>query len=183
MKKHVIIILVILFLTNLASFGQKKSFFKKERMGVGGNLELLFGNTTYVSVSPHFAYYLTENFAVGPGLIYNYLRIKYPNSGIPTKTSQSIGGRLFARYHLPYEPIPFLGNIAAYTEFEQLYYLQNNYQTTTTSFQNFYVGGGYFQRTGLTSGTYIMFLWNLNESMFNNNNGRPLIRVGFQLGL
>jgi hypothetical protein len=47
---------------------------------------------------------------------------------------------------------------------------------------NFYVGGGYFQGTGGSSGIFIMLLYNLNQNP-NALYANPMIQMGFSFGL
>jgi hypothetical protein len=77
---------------------KKRDFAWKDKITYGGNFQAFFGNPTFVYVSPSIGYLITEQFNVGVGMIYNYMRADYGNYGV---YSQSIfGGHSYARYNV-----------------------------------------------------------------------------------
>ncbi|MBA3662697.1 MAG: hypothetical protein H0W61_00615 [Bacteroidetes bacterium] len=70
----------------------------EDRITVGGNFQALFGNPTFIYVSPSIGYMVLDNLNIGIGMIYNYTRRDYGSAG---KYSQSIyGGHSYARYNV-----------------------------------------------------------------------------------
>ena len=80
LKKTVLII--ILFISALFSFAQdekeeeQKKGFQKDRLFVGGNFGLTFGNYTLINVSPQIGYRFTQHLAAGVGLNFQYVSLK-----------------------------------------------------------------------------------------------------------
>lgn len=143
-----------------------------DRVGVGGNLGLRFGDITYVEVSPMAGYRLGPFLMPGVGLSYRYIQYRYP---FRTNGMNIWGGSVWLRAY-PLEMI------FAYVEHEELYgtfdpYLhpQQKYFIGTN-----FVGAGYTQGLG-NSSTYIMVLFALNQD-YNSIYQNPVIRIGFMFG-
>jgi hypothetical protein len=190
---------------------QKKGF-DINRMVFGGNLGLTFGSVTNIYVAPSVGYRITDKFAAGISLGYNYFRQKegYYTYNINTNEemyrplSQSIyTGSVWARYIV----IP---NIMVQAEFEM-----NNlgYYTSDDGFHpdkdgwmmpgkkrvtvpSMLLGGGFRQPIGEHTSMYIMAMYDVLQNIPSNtrldNTGarysispyanRVDIRVGFMLG-
>lgn len=52
---------------------KEENFFN--RLAIGGNLGLSFGNVTQIMLAPQVGYRFSDKFIAGPGFIYNYLRV------------------------------------------------------------------------------------------------------------
>ena len=98
----------------------EKKGFDARRLIFGGGLGLSFGSATNISIAPSVGYRITDNFAAGIALGYNYLRIKdygtvrnlHTNQARTIHLTQSIyTGGVWARYNI----IP---NIFVHTQFE-----------------------------------------------------------------
>jgi hypothetical protein len=147
----------------------------KDRIYVGGNLGLQFGNETYIDISPLVGYKFTEKITAGAGVTYIYYR--YKSSYINYNTN-IYGGRVFGRYF-------FIPSLFAHAEVELL-----NMELFNTNKNEYYrknilspfVGGGYIQRIGNNSGIYLMLLYNLNDSA-ESPYSNPIVRIGFNIGL
>ena len=147
----------------------------KDRIYIGGNLGLQFGNETYIDISPLVGYKFTEKVTAGAGITYIYYR--YKDSYYNYNTS-IYGGRIFGRYF-------FIPSLFAHAEVELL-----NMELFNTSSYEYYrkniispfVGGGYIQRMGSNSGIYLMLLYNLNDSA-ESPYSNPIVRIGFNVGL
>lgn len=147
----------------------------KDRIYIGGNLGLQFGNETYIDISPLVGYKFTEKVTAGAGITYIYYR--YKDSYYNYNTS-IYGGRIFGRYF-------FIPSLFAHAEVELL-----NMELFNTSSYEYYrkniispfVGGGYIQRIGSNSGIYLMLLYNLNDSA-ESPYSNPIVRIGFNVGL
>lgn len=191
---------------------QKKKGFDFSRMVFGGNLGLTFGSVTNIYIAPSVGYRITDKFAAGVSLGYNYFRQKegYLTININTNEqmyrplSQSIyTGSVWGRYIV----IP---NIMVQAEFEM-----NNlgYYDASSGFTpdkdgwlmpakkrvtvpSLLLGGGFRQPIGEQASMYIMAMYDVLQDIPGNtrvdNTGarysispyadRVDIRVGFMLG-
>ena len=107
MKKGLLFSLCLM--SFLFSFAQDESGkgFQKERLFVGGNFGLSFGDQVFVNLSPIVGYRFSELFAAGVGINGQYVSVKsYYQDGSPyTKTSQGVVGlNIFGRVF----PVSFL---------------------------------------------------------------------------
>jgi hypothetical protein len=142
----------------------------RDKIGIGGNLGLNFGNITYVEVSPIAGYRINQFLMAGIGFSYRYYNDRYYNYSL-----NMLGGSVWARAYI-------LPMVFAYAEHEELY--AEFYPFTHPGEKSFlgtnFVGGGYNQGLGNVS-TYIMVLFALNQdyTTFYQN---PVIRVGIMFG-
>lgn len=125
-----------------------------ERLTLGGNFGLRFGNVTFIDISPTVGYRFTDRFTAGPGITYRYLKFRgYDATSI-------YGYRAFARHTIGRQ-------FFAQTEFENLY---ANYVTLDRRLERDWVpgllvGGGLYQPIGRRSGVFISALYNV---LFDN---------------
>ncbi len=173
----VIMVFGLVFKTNYV-IAQHINNVDKEQIGskffTGGNFGFQFGSITLIDISPLIGYKITEDFAVGTGLTYQYYYDKNYNFKI-----NIYGGRIFARYY-------FLENLFAHTELEALRYYYNYnpniWEDNKVNVTNILVGGGYRQYLGRHLYAIATILWNLNESPYSLYKN-PIIRVGINVGL
>ena len=149
------------------------------RFFTGGNLGLGLGTITNIDVSPMIGYHILPYWSVGLGGTYQYyLDKRYPYDPVSLNI---IGGRAFTRVY----PIP---QLMGHLEFEHL-----SYKTNLTLFpgmnpderihsNNLLAGVGYRQQVGMQAYSYIMILWNLNQTQYTPYTN-PVFRVGFEIGL
>ena len=81
--------------------GEKKGF-QKERLFVGGNFGLTFGNYTLINISPQVGYRFTDFFAAGLGINGQYISVKsyFTNGQEYSRTSQGVTGlNVFGRIY------------------------------------------------------------------------------------
>ena len=169
--------LIILCCLHQSLFSQnvpsaKPSPFSSDRFYTGGDIGLNFGSTTYIDLSPILGYKVTDNFSVGPGIIYVYYR-----DNIYNFTLNYYGAKFFARYHIT-------DNLFAHAE-EQMLNVNvsdNNNNSLSVYVTSFLVGGGYSQPIGGNSFFTITGLWNLTPSVYSPYRN-PIIRAGFNIGL
>ena len=97
---------VAFFIFSLAAFAQEEveeqKGFQKEKLFVGGNFGLTFGNYTLINVSPQLGYRFNNTLAAGMGINGLYVSDKrYFNNGTPAyKTSQGVLGlNVFGRVY------------------------------------------------------------------------------------
>ena len=151
-----------------------------DRLIIGGNIGLQFGNTTFIDVSPSLGYLVKPKILMGLGFTYQY--ISYNDATYKFK-SDIYGGRVFGRYY-------FFDYLFAHTEYEYLSVGRELYdpglyygkESGRISVESYLIGGGYRQNFGDRSGFFIILLYNLNESAFSLYQN-PIIRVGVDIGL
>jgi hypothetical protein len=144
-----------------------------DKVNVGGNFGLSFGNITYLEASPLVSYRVSDKFQLGPGLTYIYY--SYKGNGY-NYTSNQFGGRFFARYFV-------LEDLFAHAELEALNFGFRS-DTKTARYTQVYplVGAGYRQSFGGHGGIFLTALYNLGYNPDLSTYNSPLIfRVGFLL--
>jgi hypothetical protein len=168
---------------------KKEKGFQKEKLFVGGNFGLTFGNYTLINVSPQIGYRFTNFFAAGVGINLQYVSWKdeYSN-GDNSKTSQTVTGlNIFGRIY----PIKnFM--IQVQPEENYLFGKQKYYQASTqTTFKNntdakivpsLLLGGGLVIPSGrgafITSVFYDVL--QKDNSPYGN---RPIVNFTYNIGL
>ena len=168
---------------------KKEKGFQKEKLFVGGNFGLTFGNYTLINVSPQIGYRFTDFFAAGVGINLQYVSWKdeYSN-GDNSKTSQTVTGlNVFGRIY----PIKnFM--IQVQPEENYLFGKQKYYQAyTQTTFKNntdakivpsLLLGGGLVIPSGrgafITSVFYDVL--QKDNSPYGN---RPIVNFTYNVGL
>ncbi|MEO1050845.1 MAG: hypothetical protein AAFX87_09465 [Bacteroidota bacterium] len=152
-----------------------------DRVFVGGNFSLQFGNFTAVDVSPLVGYQFTQRLSGGVGVTYQYLSGDFID-GFGRRISYNTniyGGRLFARYSIT-------ETIYAHTEYESL-----NLEFPNSSFDGltrewvpaYFIGGGFFQPIGRNAGFNILALYNTLHDDLRSPYASPLVlRVGITAG-
>ncbi|MDR2848626.1 MAG: hypothetical protein LBV39_05925 [Bacteroidales bacterium] len=165
----------------------------KDRLFYGGNFGLMVGQFTDIELSPHVGYYITNRWAAGVGITYEYYNNKYHFSTAPNHyeryETHIFGWRLFTNYVLvnnvnDYIPLGLNFRIFAHAENETLAYEKGffTYGEQGRQFINsFLVGGGFRFPTGKRSSMNLTLLWKLNSNdTFNDIYGnRPIIRIGY----
>lgn len=158
----------------------------------GGSLWLGFGTYTYVDVNLMIGTQLNERLSVGVSGKYQYYNQK--RSGLNTFETNVYGGSIFSQYavikdfrnlfkvkghsgiiaHVEYE---FLN-----TEYNYVYFNDPDADNERYWLQNVLVGGGYFQQMGKRSKSYIILLWNVNNSV-DNPYSYPQLKIGFSVAI
>ncbi len=144
-----------------------------EKITVGGNFSLLFGNLTFVDVSPTVGYRFTDRFTAGPGFTYRYMKRR------GYEPWSLYGGRVFARQR-------FGQQFFVQTELESLntqYFTGNlNEPVLRTWVPGFFLGGGLFQPVGRRAGVIISAMYNLIYDVNRSPYASPWnFNVGFTL--
>lgn len=146
-----------------------KSFFDK--IYLGGNLGLQFGNRTIIDISPLAGYKITDELSAGVGVVYQYYGFRYTdaNNQLIKFNTSIYGGKLFGRYY-------FMENVFGHAEYEVL-----NLETfdlySRINVTNILVGGGMLRHIGGRMYISLMGLWNLNQSAYSPYNN-PILRGG-----
>lgn len=166
--------LIIAFLCFICipSYGQDEYW--TDKIYVGGNLGLGFGDITYVDVSPIVGYRITDRFSSGVGVSYLYFR----DTRFDYETS-TIGGSVFSRYNLS-------DQIFLHLEYQRQTYkarsISLDVESQRISVPYLLVGGGYTQPMGANSALFVSILYDVIEdpnSLYRN----PIIRAGVTFGL
>jgi hypothetical protein len=143
-----------------------------DKLSLGGNFSLQFGNVTFIDISPMVGYRFTDRFTAGPGITYRYLKFR------GFEGSSVYGGSLFARHiigsqffaHAQYESL----------NAEYLTSLQDPVQRGWVP--GFFLGGGIFQPLGRRGVVNISALYNLMYDPVRSPYNSPWVfNVGFML--
>ena len=184
----VILLIVILsgkifsqeFITEEEATGKKDKPGFWSRTSFGGIIGMTFGDYTSVVLQPEIAYWATDNWAVGTGIIYEYT--SYTAYGV-TQRSTIYGAKFFTHYFI-WENL-FITGILETVSLETKYYdYANRYPNKERFwFASPLVGAGYMQRIGSKSGVSLSVLFNLNQDRNSPYyyQPMPIIRVGFSI--
>ena len=150
----------------------------KEKIYIGGNLGLSFGDVTSISIEPLIGWKWNPKLSSGFVLSYWYYK---DNRYTPTYESSSYGYRIFSRYRI----IP---QIYVHAEWAQFFY-EDIYDPETftrgsASVPYFFVGGGLSQPMGSNAHFFIQALYEViqdNRSVYRANNDL-YISVGVAAG-
>jgi hypothetical protein len=165
---------------------------RKSHLFWGGSLWLSIGSYTYVDVNAVFGSQITERFSLGLSGKYQYYNDKRSISG--NFETSVYGGSIFSQIaivkdfrnlikvkghsgiiaHIEYE---FLN-----TEYNYIYFNDPDLNYDRYWLHNILIGGGYFQQIGKDSKSYIILLWNVNETT-DNPYTYPQLRIGFTIAI
>jgi len=175
------------------------------RVYLGGNLGFQFGSVTGFNVSPEVRVRVVDQFYLGAGFIYQFFRVNnyfYDTTDreYVSYTSNTFGGRIFARYYLSGFLDNWAGNFFAHVEYEYLHYIipfeydpRGRYIDIYTGYHyskgketlqinSVFVGGGYRQFLSQRAFIDFLILFNLNDSP-ESPYANPVFRLGFGVGL
>src|SRR5688500_601092 len=116
----------------------------QEKVGVGGNVGLRFGDITYVEASPVAGYRLTSFLMPGVGMSYRYISYRYSNYG--RYSNHVYGGSVWMRAYVASMVFGYAEYEVLNGEWDPLWQPDIRYNITTT-----FIGGGYSQESGRTS--------------------------------
>ena len=158
----------------------------KDKLFLGGNFGLGFGDITYINISPQVGIHVSDRFSFGAGLIYQYLRNNRPPAPLSPFDQTTIGGDVFGRYSLIDNvfigtefqvlstKIPYIDNTSLYPEITKVHY----------TIPIWFVGGGIRQPVGSNSYFLISGMYDLIQDV--NSPYQPsnfIISAGFSIGL
>ena len=204
MKRKPILLLLLFVLFSQISFGQeaqkKKNHDFWHRVSVGGNLGVEFGSITSISLSPEVMIRVVDQFHLGTGFSYDYIKSKNyfwdnPNQQYLDFKANVYGGRIFARYYLRSLLDNAFGNLFAHLEYEYLYYTrpfeQDPHGTIFDPYgypykrgkdileiSSLFIGVGYEQPITDWAFVDIIILYNVNET-YTSPYSNPVFRLGF----
>jgi hypothetical protein len=153
----------------------------KERLFYGGSFGLQFGTLTDIQLSPVIGLWVLPRMALAVGPNYRYFKFYDEKTNI-------YGGKGYMQYVVVQDlgnVVPLLGNIGIFFHLEdEILSLESEYwKTASVSSERFYIntilaGGGVSQKMGRRSSVSFIFLWALNDSVYEVY-GNPEIRVSF----
>jgi len=176
------------------------------RIALGGNIGFQFGTVTGFNIAPEARIRTIDYLYVGVGFIYQYFRFKDYFYDLTEKdyisyTSNTFGGRIYARYYLRSLFDNWAGNFYAHVEYEYLHYIipfeldpNGKYQAVyypndfysrgreVRDIQSIFVGGGYSQPISNRVFLDFLILINLNDSPYSPYTN-PVFRLGVGVGL
>jgi len=150
---------------------QKRSIL--EKLFVGGSGDLGFQSNPYygsyfsIGASPILGYRLTKNFAVGPGILYQY----YSIGGYKF---HDYGGKIFAQYLIYKGIMAHAEHEIRNTQYDSGSISSNDRYTFRTSL----MGGGYRQMASNRFGFDLYLLFPIVTSADNAVNSSPVFRGG-----
>jgi hypothetical protein len=160
--------------------GERPKMTLRERIFVGGGVQLSFGTITAVGASPIVGYRVTPNWAVGVGGTYTYYKDKRFN---PAYETSIYGGNVFTRYTI-------WKNLFAHAELGV-----TNWEAPIIDIYGHYagvrrinswsapLGGGYAQPLGGNSFFEIMALYDVLYDPATSYSGSPFtFRAGVNIG-
>jgi len=153
----------------------------KERIFYGGSFGLQFGTLTDIQLSPVIGLWVLPRMAIAVGPNYRFFKFGDDNINI-------YGGKCYSQFVVVQDMskgIPFLGHMGIFLHLEdELLSLESAYwKNSAITSERFYIntvlaGGGISQQMGRRSSVSFIFLWALNDSMYEVY-GNPEIRVSF----
>ncbi len=175
MKLRILIFIYVFFISTISLWAQEKDKNekekpKREKVYFGGSFGLQFGTITNIELSPLVGYRLTERFSAGVGGTVNYYKYQDIYSDY---SSFMYGGSVFSRFLLH-------KNIFAHGQLEMINYKW--YEIASDDYKRLWdlgvlIGGGYREPIGKRASTYIMLLYNLNQTS-TSPYSNPILRIG-----
>jgi hypothetical protein len=144
-----------------------------DRMYIGGNVGLQFGDDTYAELSPLVGYKFTDKISAGVGAIYQYYHLRNRYYDLETDV---YGGRVFGRYM-------FTDYLFGHAEYEYLNLEAFDFQRRRVDVNSLLAGAGYVQRITPNSGIVALVLYNFTESTYTPYGSPIIFRIGFQAGI
>lgn len=190
--KNAFLILVLL-LGSVSSFAQdepteEKKGFQKEKIFVGGNFGLTFGDYTLVNISPQVGYRFNDHLAAGLGINAQYISEKYYNyTGQELyKISRGVTGlNIFGRVY-PIDQIMLQVQPEANYVFGNIKYYDGRSPSSTKIdaliVPSLLIGGGAVIPSG--RGAFIASIfYDILQDKNSPYGARPIYNFGFNIGL
>lgn len=143
----------------------------RDRIVVGGGLDLQFGDVTFIGVTPLVGYYVTDDFLAGGIFTYRYIQYNYL---VPKYSTSTYGVAPFLRYNI-------YKGIFAHVEYEALYG-EWRFKDDPFWLTSLFVGGGYNAQIGDRGFAGVYVLWNLTENPNYLIYSNPVVRFSFGVG-
>jgi hypothetical protein len=181
----------LILISSLASFAQdapaeERKGFQKEKLFVGGNFGLSFGDYTLINVSPQVGYRFSNFFAAGLGLNAQYVSEKFDYLNPPYKLSQGVVGlNVFGRVY-PIDQIFIQAQPEANYIFGNIKFLDGRSPSTTKSnaqiIPSLLTGGGVALPSG--RGAFIISVfYDLLQRPGAPYGNKPIYNFGYNVSL
>ena len=168
--------------------GEDEKGFQKEKLFVGGNFGLTFGDYTLISISPQIGYRFTDFVSAGVGLNLQYIQVKekYTNGELYRKSTQgvtglSVFGRLYPIRQFMIQVQPEMNYIFG----NETYYDTNpeqEYKLDAQIVPSLLVGGGLVIPSG--RGAFITsVLYDVLQDANSPYGKRAIVNFTFNIGL
>lgn len=191
MKKYWLTIFIAI--SSLTLFAQEENQdeekgFRKDKLFVGGNFGLSFGNYTFINVSPQIGYRFTDHFAAGTGINFQYvsLKEKYTNGDLFRKASQGVVGlNVFGRVYPIRQFMLQAQPEANYIFGKEIYYdsdPRQEYKLDTRIVPSLLLGGGLVLPAG-RGATIISVFYDVLQKEGAPYGRRPIVNFTFNVGL
>ncbi|MER3463116.1 MAG: hypothetical protein C4329_00445 [Chitinophagaceae bacterium] len=189
MKKIVLALVVVCLVSNAFAQEEKKGF-QKEKVFVGGNLGLSFGDYTLINLSPQIGYRFNKFIGAGLGINGQYISLKERDyNGDPyRKVSQGVVGlNLFGRFypieHFMIQVQPegnyIFGNQKFYAT---SYQSEAKYKLDAVIVPSILVGGGLVIPSG-RGATIMSLMYDVLQQQHSPYGKQPIVNVGFNINL
>lgn len=174
---------ILLFITSGHVFSQKpeqvaSSEPRPKRWVMGGDFGLGFSDFGFnARVAPQIGYMLAQRWEAGVRLTYLYSNFKYLDLRYHF---HDVGGGLYTSYDV-YKGF-FLHGENELLSYNKAFFNTAGITKDRVLVNSVFVGVGYRQYFGESSSTWIMLLYNLNETL-DSPYSNPLFRIGFGIVL
>lgn len=187
MKKHLVLIAVAcctLLLAQAQDEVREKKGFQREKLFVGGNFGLTFGDYTLINISPQLGYRFTNFFAAGIGINAQYISIKDWGAYGEYKSSRGVAGlNVFGRVYPISQLMLQLQPEANYIFGKDLYYNPRaEYKSDAMIVPSLLAGGGAVLPAG-RGAMIVSVFYDLLQHQHSPYGRRPIYNIGFNFGL
>jgi hypothetical protein len=190
MKKILFTLLLSGFVMHVqAQEEEVKKGFQKDRLFVGGNFGLSFGNYTLINLSPQIGYRFSKLLAAGVGMNGQYISYKDRdfNGNTFRKVSQGVTGlNVFGRLYPTNQLFLQVQPEANYIFGRETYYDTNPhevYKIDPTIAPSLLLGGGAVFGSGGRGGMIISIMYDVLQHQKSPYGNKPVYNVGFTVGL
>lgn len=165
---------------------EEKKGFQRDKLFVGGNFGLTFGDYTLINISPQLGYRFTEHVAAGMGINAQYISVKqYYNGQTYSKTSQGVTGlNIFGRVY-PIDQLMIQVQPEANYVFGKIKYYNSAPGTTKLDaliVPSLLVGGGAVFPSGRGSFIASVF-YDILQDRNSPYGARPIYNLGYNISL
>jgi hypothetical protein len=168
MNKRIVTTLLFLCINITLCFPQEEDqhYFDRNRITLGGNLTLGFGNnSTVINIAPQAGYFFTPKINAGAGISYSYYRYK---SFGESEKYHYVGVNVFGRFY----PVPY---IVLHVQPEINYMIHTFAGEKRTEFVPAFVAGGGVCYNSVT----IMLQYDILQNRYSPYGSNIFYSVGF----
>jgi hypothetical protein len=189
MKKYFFFLVCLLSFVSLFAQdnGGEQKGFQKDKLFLGGNFGLSFGDFTFINVSPQLGYRFSEHFAAGAGINGQYVSLKqrYVNGDTYSKTAQGVAGlNLFGRVYPIRNIMLQLQPEANYVFGKEIVYQpsRQEYKLPSTIAPSLLAGGGLVLPAG-RGAMIVSLFYDLLQNPNAPYGNRPIFGFTYNIGL